>query len=61
MKKILLTLLILGQVAFAQVKTNKNKTENDTVTNHLNEVVVTANRGAALRREVPVAISTPCR
>src|SRR5688572_2155561 len=60
MKKILLTLLIMGQVAFAQDKNNQNildsKNESDK-TYSLDSVVVTANRGAALRREVPVAIS----
>ena len=53
MKKIFFTLFLMGQIVVAQ-----NKTEKDTIqTDHLNEVFVTANRTATLRKETPVAIS----
>jgi iron complex outermembrane receptor protein len=53
MKKIILALLLVGQISFGQ-----NLIENDSIkTNELIEVVVTANRGVTLKREVPVAIS----
>ncbi|MRX68146.1 Outer membrane receptor proteins, mostly Fe transport [Flavobacterium resistens] len=53
MKKIYFTLLIIGQCVFAQ-----NKTEQDTTKSHeLENVFVTANRTATLRKETPVAIS----
>lgn len=53
MKKIFFTLLIMGQILLAQ-----NKIQKDTVkTENLNEVFVTANRTATLRKDTPVAIS----
>jgi iron complex outermembrane receptor protein len=53
MKKIFLVLLVIGQIAYAQ-----NKTTKDTLkTEILEAVIVTANRSATLRREVPVAIT----
>jgi iron complex outermembrane receptor protein len=53
MKKIYLTLLIIGQCVFAQ-----NKTEQDTTkSQELENVFITANRTATLRKETPVAIS----
>ncbi|MBP1225079.1 TonB-dependent receptor [Flavobacterium sp. 1355] len=53
MKKIYFTLLIIGQCVFAQ-----NKVEKDTTsTQELENVFVTANRTATLRKETPVAIS----
>jgi outer membrane cobalamin receptor len=61
MKKIFLTLLILGQVAIAQNKVKQkttNKIEKDsTKVENLVDVFVTANRTATLRKETPVAIS----
>ncbi|MCI9846297.1 TonB-dependent receptor [Flavobacterium pectinovorum] len=53
MKKIYFTLFIIGQCVFAQ-----NKTEQDTVkSQELENVFITANRTATLRKETPVAIS----
>jgi len=53
MKKIYFTLLIIGQCVFAQ-----NKVEKDTTSSQeLENVFVTANRTATLRKETPVAIS----
>lgn len=52
MKKIYFTLLIIGQCVFAQ-----NKTAQDTTKQELENVFVTANRTATLRKETPVAIS----
>ena len=53
MKKIFFTLLIMGQILLAQ-----NKIQKDTIkTENLNEVFVTANRTATLRKDTPVAIS----
>ncbi|MTH18101.1 TonB-dependent receptor [Flavobacterium sp. LC2016-01] len=53
MKKIYFTLLIIGQCVFAQ-----NKTEQDTTkSQELENVFITANRTATLRKETPVAIS----
>ncbi|MES2574451.1 MAG: TonB-dependent receptor [Bacteroidota bacterium] len=53
MKKILLSFLLLGQFTIAQ-----NKTEKDTTKSvELENVFVTANRTATLRKETPVAIS----
>ncbi|WP_294961514.1 TonB-dependent receptor [uncultured Flavobacterium sp.] len=52
MKKIYFTLLIVGQCVFAQ-----NKTAQDTTKQELENVFVTANRTATLRKETPVAIS----
>ena len=54
MKKILIVLVVLGQLSYAQ----KIKTVADTTkTNSLKEVFVTANRTATKRIETPVAIS----
>jgi iron complex outermembrane recepter protein len=54
MKKILIALVVLGQLSYAQ----KIKTVADTTkTNSLTEVFVTANRTATKRIETPVAIS----
>lgn len=53
MKKICCALLVMGQVAIAQNKTEKDSTKTETLEN----VVITANRGATLRKEVPVAIT----
>lgn len=53
MKKIYFTLFIIGQCVFAQ-----NKVEKDTTSSQeLENVFVTANRTATLRKETPVAIS----
>lgn len=53
MKKIFFTLLIMGQILLAQ-----NKIQKDTIkSENLNEVFVTANRTATLRKDTPVAIS----
>ncbi|MCV9926441.1 TonB-dependent receptor [Flavobacterium sp. LS1R49] len=53
MKKICFTLLIIGQCVFAQ-----NTTKQDTTkTQELENIFVTANRTATLRKETPVAIS----
>ncbi|ESU26321.1 outer membrane receptor protein [Flavobacterium limnosediminis JC2902] len=53
MKKIFFAVLVLGQMLYGQ-----NPVDKDSVsTKQLEVVVITANRGAALKREVPVAIS----
>ena len=53
MKKIFFTLFLMGQIAVAQ-----NKTKKDTIqSENLNEIFITANRTATLRKETPVAIS----
>ncbi|MGQ7944874.1 TonB-dependent receptor [Flavobacterium sp. WC2509] len=53
MKKILFSFLLLGQITVAQ-----NKIEKDTIkSTELENVFVTANRSATLRKETPVAIS----
>jgi iron complex outermembrane receptor protein len=53
MKNIFYALLIIGQISVAQ-----NKTEKDTTKiQELENVIVTANRSAALRKDVPIAIS----
>lgn len=53
MKKIYFTLLIVGQFVLAQ-----NKVEKDTIkSQELENIFVTANRTATLRKETPVAIS----
>jgi iron complex outermembrane recepter protein len=61
MKKILFTLLLLGQIAVAQnnSQNKKNKTfvKDTTKIENLTEVFVTANRTATLRKETPAAIS----
>ncbi|MFI0492072.1 TonB-dependent receptor, partial [Flavobacterium sp.] len=61
MKKTFLILLIIGQFAFAQNNVKQkinNKTQKDsTKVENLDEVFVTANRTATLRKETPVAIS----
>lgn len=53
MKKIYFTLLIIGQCVFAQNKVEKDTTKSQ----ELENVFVTANRTATLRKETPVAIS----
>lgn len=53
MKKILLALLVIGQIAHAQ----DQKTKDTTKTEELETVFVTANRTATLRKATPVAIS----
>lgn len=53
MKKIFFVLLVLGQMAYGQNATKKDSLH----TKLLDDVVVTANRGASSKREVPVAIS----
>lgn len=60
MKKIFLTLLILGQVVIAQNNSEKKNTktvQDSSKVENLQEVFVTANRSATLRKETPVAIS----
>jgi outer membrane receptor protein involved in Fe transport len=53
MKKILFTLLLLGEITIAQNKTEKDSTKTETLEN----VFVTASRTPTLRKENPVAIS----
>ncbi|RKR11353.1 outer membrane receptor protein involved in Fe transport [Flavobacterium sp. 90] len=53
MKKIYFTLLIVGQIVFAQNKVEKDTTKSQ----ELENIFVTANRTATLRKETPVAIS----
>ncbi|KRD12895.1 TonB-dependent receptor [Flavobacterium sp. Root901] len=53
MKKIYFILLIIGQCVLAQNKTQQDTTKSQ----ELENVFVTANRTAALRKETPVAIS----
>ncbi|MDX6191100.1 TonB-dependent receptor [Flavobacterium sp. Fl-318] len=53
MKKIYFILLIIGQCVFAQNKVEKDSTKSQ----ELENVFVTANRTATLRKETPVAIS----
>jgi iron complex outermembrane receptor protein len=53
MKKIFFALLVLGQMAYGQNATKKDSLHSKL----LDDVVVTANRGASSKREVPVAIS----
>jgi iron complex outermembrane receptor protein len=53
MKKIYFTLLIIGQCVFAQNKVEKDTTKSQ----ELENVFITANRTATLRKETPVAIS----
>ncbi|MFH7013334.1 TonB-dependent receptor [Flavobacterium sp. FlaQc-52] len=53
MKKIYFILLIIGQCVFAQNKIEKDTTKSQ----ELENVFVTANRTATLRKETPVAIS----
>lgn len=61
MKKIVFTLLLLGQIANAQNKVKQNTTnttlKDSTKVENLDEVFVTANRSASLRKETPTAIS----
>jgi outer membrane receptor protein involved in Fe transport len=52
MRNIFLALLLIGHVATAQ-----NKQADSLKTESLQEVIITANRSATLRKEVPVAIS----
>ncbi|WP_163400476.1 TonB-dependent receptor [Flavobacterium fluviatile] len=53
MKKIYLTLLVIGQCVFAQNKTEKDSTKSQ----ELENIFVTANRTATQRKQTPVAIS----
>ena len=53
MKKILFSLLLLGQITIAQNKTEKDSTK----TQELESVFITANRSATLRKETPAAVS----
>ncbi len=53
MKKIYFTLLIIGQCVFAQTETKQDTTKSQ----ELENVFITANRTATLRKETPVAIS----
>ncbi len=53
MKKILLALLVIGQIAYAQ----DQKTKDTTKTEELETVFITANRTATLRKTTPIAIS----
>lgn len=53
MKKIYFSLLIIGQCVFAQNKAAQDTTKS----NELENIFVTANRTAALRKETPAAIS----
>lgn len=53
MKKIFFVLLVLGQMAYGQNATKKDSLHIKL----LDDVVVTANRGASSKRDVPVAIS----
>ena len=60
MKKIFFTLLILGQIAIAQNNSKKKNTkpvQDSTKVENLQEVFITANRSASLRKETPVAVS----
>jgi iron complex outermembrane recepter protein len=55
MKKIIFCLIVLGQYAFAQdnnIQQDSTKTEQN-----LEEVIVTANRAASKRSEIPVSVS----
>ncbi|AIG30537.1 TonB-dependent receptor [Flavobacterium psychrophilum] len=54
MKHIFLFLILIGQFSFAQNKTAKDSTKNN---QQLEEVIVTANRGATKRCEIPVSVS----
>lgn len=53
MKKIFLVLIFIGQSAFAQHKSEKDSVK----TNELESVIVTANRSASKRSEIPVSVS----
>jgi len=53
MKKIFLVLLVIGQIAYAQVQNTKDTTK----TEELETVFITANRTATQRKATPVAIS----
>lgn len=53
MKKILFAVLVLGQMLYGQNPVNKDSLN----AKQLDDVVITANRGASSKREVPVAIS----
>lgn len=53
MRKIIFFLLVIGNSCFAQ-----DNTVNDTTKiAHLQEIILTANRGATLKSEIPVAVS----
>lgn len=54
MKKIILVLILIGQFSYAQNKTVKDSTKTE---QQLEEVIITANRGAAKRSEIPVSVS----
>ena len=54
MKNIFFVLILLGQITFAQNKIAKDSTKTE---QHLEEVIVTANRGATKRSEIPVSVS----
>ncbi len=53
MKHIFFVLILIGQSAFAQ----NSKQQDSTKTNQLEDVIVTANRGATKRSEIPVSVS----
>lgn len=53
MKSIFIFLIFLGQLTFAQ----NTKQQDTTKTNQLEDVIVTANRGASKRSEIPVSVS----
>ncbi|AOW11471.1 TonB-dependent receptor [Flavobacterium gilvum] len=53
MKKILFPLLLMGQIAVAQKATTKDSTKTETLEN----IFITANRSATLRKETPSAVS----
>ncbi|MBC7845659.1 MAG: TonB-dependent receptor [Flavobacterium sp.] len=58
MKKISLSLIILGQVTFAQLNfKNTTSIKDTTKVENLEIVFITANRTSTLRKETPVAIS----
>jgi iron complex outermembrane recepter protein len=53
MKHLFFILILLGQFAFAQNTKQQDSTKN----NQLEDVIVTANRGATKRSEIPVSVS----
>jgi iron complex outermembrane recepter protein len=53
-KNIFFALILLGQFTFAQNKVAKDSTKTE---QQLEEVIVTANRGATKRSEIPVSVS----
>lgn len=54
MKHIILVLILIGQFSYAQNKIAKDSTKTE---QQLEEVIVTANRGATKRSEIPVSVS----